>query len=244
MNDLQQQNEQRRYYAQTAGDYERLHHGDAEHTFALGVLTGLVPVLGIRSVLDIGAGTGRALAYFKRHAPDVSTVGIEPVAELREVGHRSGLTETELVDGDGTKLPYADGAFDVITAFGVLHHVPRPRVVLAEMLRVARVGVFVSDSNNFGQGSRAARLIKQGLNALGLWPLVNYIKTRGRGYTVSREDGLAYSYSVFTDYPYLRRACARVHVFTTGAAQGSDPYRGAAHVALLALKHAPAGNRA
>lgn len=239
MNDAQQQHEQRQYYAQTAGDYERLHHGDAEHTFALGVLAGLVPVFGVKSLIDVGAGTGRALNYFKRHALGVSVVGVEPVTELRAIGHRNGLAETELVDGDGTQLPYPDGAFDVATAFGVLHHVPQPRAVLAEMLRVARLGVFVSDSNNFGQGSRVGRAVKQALNALGLWPLANYLKTRGRGYTVSHEDGLAYSYSVFTDYPFLRRACERVHVFTTGDSQGANPYRTASHVALLALKRPP-----
>lgn len=236
-----EQIEQRRYYADTAARYEQLHHGDAEHTFALGVLTGLLPVLGARTVLDVGAGTGRALAHLKRHAPAVTVVGVEPVAELRAVGHANGIAPEELVDGNGTQLSYPDGAFDVVTAFGVLHHVPRPSAVISEMLRVARVGVYISDSNNFGQGSRSARFLKRALNGLGLWPLVNYLKTGGRGYTISKEDGLAYSYSVFNDYALLARSCERVHTFTTGAALGPDPYRAAAHVALLGLKVLPRG---
>lgn len=236
-----EQHAQRQYYAETAARYEHLHGGDAEHTFALGILAGLVPVLGARSVLDVGAGTGRALAFLKRHAPAVAVVGVEPVAELRAIGHASGIPPGELVEGNGTKLDYPDGAFDIVTAFGVLHHVPRPREVLAEMLRVARVGVFVSDSNNFGQGSRPARLFKRVLNACSLWPLANYLKTRGRGYTISKEDGLAYSYSVFTDYSFLARSCARVHTFTTGAVDGPNPYGHAAHAALLALKVLPNG---
>jgi hypothetical protein len=103
------------------------------------------------------------------------------------------------------------------------------------MLRVAGRAVFISDCNNFGQGSLLGRGLKQCLNALHLWPLADFIKTRGRGYTLSEGDGLAYSYSVFNDYRQIREKCRSVHVLNTSDA-GRNPYRTASHVALLGIK--------
>jgi hypothetical protein len=65
------------------------------------------------------------------------------------------------------------------------------------MLRVARKAVFISDSNRFGQGSRAVRLIKLGLYKTRLWRVNKYIRTSGKGYQITEGDGLAYSYSVY-----------------------------------------------
>ena len=96
--------------------------------------------------------------------------------------------------------------------------------------------VFISDSNNFGQGGRAARAVKQLVNSLGLWPALNYLKTRGRGYTITEGDGLAYAYSVFTSYPLIRSSCSTVHLFNTTFSASVNPYRGAPHVALAGIK--------
>jgi hypothetical protein len=103
------------------------------------------------------------------------------------------------------------------------------------MLRVARRGIFISDTNNFGQGPLAVRAIKQAINLVGLWRIADWVKTAGRGYSVSQGDGVAYSYSVFNDWPEIRRQCRVVHVMNTDGA-GINPYRSAAHVAVLGLK--------
>src|SRR5258706_9661647 len=100
---------------------------------------------------------------------------------------------------------------------------------------LARRAIFISDNNNFGHGGFVGRAAKQLLNAMRLWPLANFIKTRGRGYGMSEGDGLFYSYSVFSDYRAIAQACRSVHVLNTGAA-GINPYRSASHVALLGIK--------
>lgn len=41
---------------------------------------------------------------------------------------------------DGTRLPFADGAFDSVLATQVLEHVPEPAALLAEVSRVTRPG--------------------------------------------------------------------------------------------------------
>lgn len=227
---------QRQYYAATADRYDSLHvHAGDEHYFALGVMLAAVDFCGIESVLDIGSGTGRAVAYVKRARPALRVKGVEPVRELRDIGYRNGISQEDLIAGDALALPFEDGSFDLVCEFGVLHHIKTPARAVGEMLRVAKKAVFIADSNNFGQGGVLARAVKQTLDALRLWPLADYIKTRGRGYTVSEGDGLAYSYSIFNDYDQIRARCRSVHLINTLDA-GINPYRTATHVALLGIK--------
>jgi ubiquinone/menaquinone biosynthesis C-methylase UbiE len=227
---------QRAYYEAKASRYDEAHvsEGD-EHSIAASMMISFFDLLGIRSILDIGAGTGRALLMVKERSPGVRAIGVEPVAGLREQGYRKGLSRDQLVDGDAHQLAYVDGAFDMVCGYGVLHHVPDPDQVVAEMLRVARKAIFISDSNNFGQGGPATRATKQIIDAAGLWPAANYIKTRGKGYSVSEGDGIAYSYSVFNQYRQIDAQCASVHMMNT-MNSGPNLYRSASHVALLGIK--------
>jgi ubiquinone/menaquinone biosynthesis C-methylase UbiE len=224
------------YYARTANEYDRRHVvGATEHEFALAVLLGAVDYLDARSLLDVGSGTGRVLQYFARKKPDLRIVGVEPIPALRAVAYEKGISRETLLDGEATNLRFPADSFDVVCAFGVLHHIAIPSCAVAEMLRLAKMAVFISDANNFGQGNAAARLVKQVLRATGLWPLANRLKTRGKGYTVSEGDGLAYSYSVFDSYDQIRRGCAAVHIINTKPAS-PNLFRSAPHVALLGVK--------
>ena len=227
---------QRCYYAETAYRYDSI-HGDQneEHSFALQLMLSIAAYLGIQSILDIGSGTGRAHLKIKSAAPEISVTGIEPSPELRSVGYSKGLTETELIEGDAMNLRFSDGSFDLVCEFGALHQIPVPSKAVSEMIRVSRSAVFISDCNNFGQGGSVSRLAKQAFNAIGLWPLVNRIKTRGKGYTISEDDGLAYSYSAFNDYRQIKDACASVHLLNT-LNGGPKLYRTASHVALLGFR--------
>jgi hypothetical protein len=78
-------------------------------------------------------------------------------------------------------------------------------------------------------------MLKQTINAAGLWPLVNWIKTRGKTYSISEDDGLAYSYSVFNDYKQIAKKCRSVHMLNTIDA-GPNLYRTASRVAILGIK--------
>ena len=227
---------QRQYYASTAHAYDAMHlvEGD-EHYFAMCLMVGSLDFLGVGSILDIGAGTGRAIARLKQLRPEIAVKGIEPVQQLREVAYRNGIGREELVAGDALSLEFADREFDLVCEFGVLHHIKDPARAVAEMLRVAKRAIFISDSNNFGQGSGPSRALKQVANTLGLWPVIDLIKTRGKGYTISEGDGLAYSYSVFNNYVQIREQCKSVHLLNTTTG-GINPYRTASHIALLGIK--------
>lgn len=233
---------QKIYYALTAKYYDEMHIDEQdEHSFALCFLVAALDYLQVKSILDIGSGTGRALKYIKKCRPDILLVGIEPVKELREVGYSHGLTEQEIIDGDANKLQFSSGQFDLVCEFGVLHHIRNPSQAVSEMLRVANKAVFISDSNNFGQGSSFTRNVKQYLNILGLWNLAYLIKTRGKGYTISEGDGLGYSYSVFNNYKQIKKNCKSIHLLNTRDG-GVNSYATASHVALLGIKTGPFAN--
>ena len=227
---------QKQYYERTAAQYDDMHLSKTdEQYFALSYLIGSINFHEIRSVLDIGSGTGRVLRELKRNHPGLRVVGIEPVQALREIGYANGLAETELVAGDGNALQFESKEFDLVCAFGVLHHIRHPEITVSEMLRVAGKAIFISDANNFGQGSLLSRTIKQAVDYCGLWPLANLIKTKGKGYSVTEGDGVAYSYSLFNNYRLIRSACKSVHILNTLDA-GINPYRTAPHIALLGIK--------
>src|ERR1700753_1961679 len=91
--------QQRAYYSRTAEHYDAMHINRLdEHGKALSAFLGLAQIFGpVGSVLDVGAGTGRAIEKIKAHWPDTKVVGIEPVDNLRAIGHKKGIPETELV---------------------------------------------------------------------------------------------------------------------------------------------------
>jgi len=227
---------QRSYYARTAGDYEDLHvHQDDEHYFALAWLVSIISHYGFCSVLDVGSGTGRCLSYLKSKLPGLHVVGIEPSLELRKVGHDAGLSTAELIEGDATNLAFADNSFDVVCEFGVLHHIKHPRQAVAEMLRVTKGGIFISDDNHFACGSLGNRVSKRFLNNVGLWKFAYSLRTGGKGYRISQGDGLSYPYSVFDDIGFIREQCNGVHVMNTKG-DGANLHFNAPNVALFGRK--------
>jgi ubiquinone/menaquinone biosynthesis C-methylase UbiE len=233
---MQDAERQRQYYARTAAEYDLQHGTEKEHVLAMHLLAAYIEHDGIRSVLDVGAGTGRAMSWLRDRVPALDVRGIEPVAELREQAYAKGLSREKLVAGDAYNLPFADDSVDLVCEFAVLHHVNRPEDAIAEMSRVASRALAISDCNFMGQGSPFTRLVKTALFAGGLWPLANWVKTRGKGYTISEGDGLAYSYSVFQSLSTLRRHWRTMRITNTDT--GTDgvlgPIVSAGHVLLVA----------
>ena len=225
---------QRKYYEATADTYDAS-HVEREHVAALYLLAAFIEMNGIRSVLDVGAGTGRAMRFLKDRFPDLLIKGVEPVEALRRRGHAQGIAEKDLIDGDGAALPFPNQSFDLVCEFGVLHHVKFPRQMIGEMLRVARCGVFISDDNHFANGSLSNQITKRLLRRVSLWKLAYWLRTGGKGYGISEGDGLSYAYSVFDDYDYIRDHCRHVHLMNTRG-NGADLFRTAQNVALFARK--------
>jgi ubiquinone/menaquinone biosynthesis C-methylase UbiE len=227
---------QRSYYAQTAKDYDTVHvNAKDEHGIALEMMAAFFRFHDYKTILDVGAGTGRAMHFVKTTMPNVKCVGVEPSAELRAQANRRGLSPDELLDGDALNLNFADNSFDVVCAFGILHHIKDHKRAVSEMARVARRAVFISDANNFGQGSLRARIAKHCLRATGLWHIADWIRTGFRGYHFSEGDGVFYSYSVFDDLPIIKRKFPNVSLLNTRPA-GSNFFYSAQTLALHATR--------
>ncbi len=95
-------------------------------------------------VLDVGCGTGTlALAAKRRVGPNAEVHGVdaseEMIARAKAKAARRGLAVGFDV-APAQKLPFRDGAFDVVLCSLMLHHVPEParKQAVAEMRRVLR----------------------------------------------------------------------------------------------------------
>jgi SAM-dependent methyltransferase len=228
---------QRRHYAGTAASYNSELGQSPEHELALYVLLGIVDSIKAEHVLDVGAGTGRGLTFLMKHRPNLTIRGIEPVDEPRDVAYSEGIPADSLTAGSGYELPFPDGSFDIVAECGVLHHVERPELFVREMLRVARYVVFLSDTNNLGQGRIGGRLVKNVFYWLGLWKFLSLIRTQGRGFIFEPNDGLWYYYTVFSHFQELRRKCHSVHVMNTRSTSRTHWFS-ASHAVILATKSA------
>ncbi len=100
--------------------------------------------------LDVGCSCGGPLAALARRFGQVVGLDIAPDQLLiaRKLLEERGISNVLLVCGTAESMPFADGRFDLCTAFDLLHHVDNPEAVVGEAQRVLRRGVAVFDSFN------------------------------------------------------------------------------------------------
>jgi ubiquinone/menaquinone biosynthesis C-methylase UbiE len=98
----------------------------------------LAPLRGDERALDVGCGTG-ALAHVL--APLVGeVVGVDSSEEYLAAAREDAPAGCTFVPGDAEALPFPYGDFDLVGCLRVLHHVPRPELVVSELARVTRPG--------------------------------------------------------------------------------------------------------
>lgn len=147
-------------------------------------------------ILEVGCGRGIALPVLDRLCSPRRLVGldidpellVEAAANLREHG-----TRAQLVAADVRRMPFADGAFDVIVDFGTLYHIAKPQAASAEIARVlAPGGMFVHETKASqllshpvrSRGRRLPRLEHDGLRRK-RWAMLWASRTKG---LLPRED--------------------------------------------------------
>ncbi len=105
-------------------------------------------------LLEVGPGPGLATGILRRDHPRMISVEID--GDLAIESKRRGGRGVRVLRGDGTRLPFCEGAFSGAVCFTMLHHVPSERLqdqLLREVHRVLRPGgVFA------GSDSRWSRL--------------------------------------------------------------------------------------
>ena len=105
----------------------------------------MVDVLGAERhwrVLDVATGTGHLSRALAPRVAHVTAVDLTPemLDEGRREASEAGIANITFEEGDAERLPYADGAFDLVTTRLSFHHFVDPRPALAEMVRVCRPG--------------------------------------------------------------------------------------------------------
>ncbi len=93
-----------------------------------------------KSVLDAGCGSGVFSVIFAEKgavatAMDASEKAIEAGKALKR---ERGAEGVEFLKADMLKLPFEDASFDIVWAWGTVHHTGRPTAALDELVRVLR----------------------------------------------------------------------------------------------------------
>jgi len=94
-----------------------------------------------KSVLDAGCGTGIFSIIFARNGAsevlgiDISEGSLETAQSLKE---KFSLTNAAFQKQDMLKLPFADETFDIVWAWGTVHHTTDPFGAVTELIRVLK----------------------------------------------------------------------------------------------------------
>ena len=93
---------------------------------------------GDERALDSGTGSGALAFALAPHVREV--VGVDIVPELLEQARKRAerFPNVTFLEGDSTKLPFEYGSFDLAGTLRTLHHIARPELAMAELVRVTR----------------------------------------------------------------------------------------------------------
>lgn len=162
----------------------------------LAELARILPTLGARAtLLDVGTGLAdiprRAGTQAERKGVVLTTIGLDEAESLLSA------VANDLdgrVRGDVRRLPFADGAIEVVTCSQLLHHFDEAEIpsVLRELDRVASGHVVVSDLRRSWLGACGFWLVS--------WPL--------RFHRVTRHDGFVSVLRGFTAEELARHVLA------------------------------------
>jgi ubiquinone/menaquinone biosynthesis C-methylase UbiE len=95
---------------------------------------------GDERALDSGTGSGALAFALAPHVREV--VGVDIVPELLDQARKRAdrFPNITFVEGDATKLPFEYGSFDLTGTLRTFHHIARPELAMAELVRVTRPG--------------------------------------------------------------------------------------------------------
>jgi ubiquinone/menaquinone biosynthesis C-methylase UbiE len=132
-----------------ARDYDAMDHSTVNRVFVVDFLDAWG---GENPVLDVGTGTAQIPIELCERSAAAHVIAIDLAEHMLAVGaanvkHAGFADRITLERQDAKRLPYADESFGAIISNSIVHHIPEPGGVLAEMMRVLRPGgvFFVRD---------------------------------------------------------------------------------------------------
>lgn len=154
-----------------ANDYDSMDHSEVNRRFVDDLLRSLEAIAPSREnhgdILDLGAGTAQIPILLCQSDPNARVVAIDLARSMIDRANvnviAAGLASRvrlELVDAK--RLPYADGAFEVVMSNSIVHHIPEPYGTLAEAVRVTAPGglIFVRDLMRPDDDATVSRLVE------------------------------------------------------------------------------------
>lgn len=121
----------------------------------LAVYRWLAPLAVGRTVLDVGYGPGDGTALLAKAAGrEIETAIVEPAVGAGVEDAPAGVTPDS---GDRTRLPHADGAFELVVAIGAVPGDARETTTLDELLRVTAQGGWLVVSAPDSESYKALR---------------------------------------------------------------------------------------
>lgn len=137
-----------------AVDYDQMDHSGVNRLFVDDLLAALPPAATTKRirVFDAGTGTAQIPLELVGRGIDVDVTASDLAEQMLIVARRNveaaGHSRSiRLVKADCKQLTDADGTYDVVMSNSIVHHIPEPLHVLAELWRVLKPGglLFVRD---------------------------------------------------------------------------------------------------
>ena len=132
----------RAYFEQIAGSWDAMRHRHVAEAEIENALVDMLRGRHIRSLLDLGTGTGRVLEIAAPHIE--AGIGVDLSRDMLAVARHKleaeGLYHCDVRHGDLRHLSLPDGSMDMAVLHHVLHFLDDPADALAEAARTLRPG--------------------------------------------------------------------------------------------------------
>ena len=155
-----------------AWDYDSMDHAEVNRRFVEDLLAaGLVPPGEQEEpllVLDIGTGTAQIPILLCQATDDVRVIAADAAVSMLDLARLNveiaGVRERIQLDhSDAKQMAYRDAMFDAVISNSIIHHIPEPRGVLREAVRVTRPGgsLFFRDLLRPADEQQVDRIVEQ-----------------------------------------------------------------------------------
>lgn len=153
-------------------------HGDFGRRYVLDpVMLPRALALKPKTALDVGCGEGRFCRMLAQHG--VETTGVDPTPSF--IAHAQAKhAEGNYIEADGEKLPFDDGAFDLVVSYLSLIDIPDVAAAIAEMARVLKPGgaLLIANLNGFNTAGAETGWMRNAFGKLQYYPVDHYLDER------------------------------------------------------------------
>jgi ubiquinone/menaquinone biosynthesis C-methylase UbiE len=133
------------YFASVANRWDRMREDFFDETIADSIIKAS-DIKPESTIVDVGCGTGFLTQYATMHTQGngrIVGVDLSPQMLQKAKENLSKLGQIESVDfrvGDAENIPIEDGFADAVVGNMILHHCPRPKRAISEMIRILKPG--------------------------------------------------------------------------------------------------------